>query len=49
MDKKWHAIGIEETLQLLNTSLNGLTTQEVQNRIKEYGYNELKTKKTKVY
>ncbi len=45
MEKKWYTIGVEEILDLLKTSLNGLTTQEAQYRLKKYGYNEILTKK----
>lgn len=38
-------ISIEETLQALNTSLGGLAITEVENRIEEFGYNEIKEKK----
>jgi len=41
----WHSLDIKEVLSKLNTSLNGLTEEEVNKRIKIYGYNEIKIKK----
>ncbi|MGC9079637.1 MAG: cation-translocating P-type ATPase [Nanopusillaceae archaeon] len=40
----WHSLPIEEVLRRLNTSLNGLTDEEVKNRLKIYGKNEIKLK-----
>jgi len=45
MEQKWHAISTEEIFKILKTSPQGLTEDEVNNRTKEYGYNELDTKK----
>jgi Ca2+-transporting ATPase len=45
--KPWHAIEVEEVLKALNTSENGLTQEEVQKRLQEYGPNELKKEKRK--
>jgi Ca2+-transporting ATPase len=45
MSKPWHAMEIEETLQALNTKETGLTQEEVQKRLQEYGPNELKKEK----
>lgn len=36
---------VEETLMELNTSLEGLSEKEAEERIKKYGYNEVKEKK----
>ncbi len=43
--KQWYAKSVEETLKDLNTDENGLTTDEVESRLKTYGYNELVEKK----
>lgn len=40
----WHSISIDETLNLLQTSEDGLTESSVQKRLKKYGTNELKSK-----
>jgi Ca2+-transporting ATPase len=45
MSKPWHAMGIEETLKALNTRETGLSQEEVQKRLAEYGPNELKKEK----
>jgi len=42
-----HAIEINDALQILNSNQNGLTSQEAQERLKKFGYNELKEKKRK--
>ncbi|MCL6579111.1 MAG: cation-translocating P-type ATPase, partial [Candidatus Bathyarchaeota archaeon] len=42
-----HATEINEALQILNSNQNGLTSQEAQERLKKFGYNELKEKKRK--
>jgi len=38
---------VEDTEKLLNTSAKGLTNEEAQKRIEEYGYNKLEEKKKK--
>jgi len=43
--KPWHALTIEETLKALNTKETGLTQEEAQKRLAEYGPNELKKEK----
>jgi Ca2+-transporting ATPase len=43
--KQWHAKSVEETLKDLNANENGLKTDEVDERRKTYGYNELVEKK----
>lgn len=45
MAKQWHGKTIEEVTNELNVTSKGLTTQEAQERIKKYGYNELVAKK----
>ena len=50
MDKSkdnWHSMGIEDVLKKLNTTEEGLSDEEAEKRIKEYGYNELRNKKRK--
>lgn len=37
----WHSKNVDETLDLLHTSNDGLSESEVENRIKKYGKNEL--------
>ncbi|MDP7976763.1 MAG: cation-transporting P-type ATPase, partial [TACK group archaeon] len=36
---------VEDLMKELNTSLNGLTSDEVAKRLKQYGYNEIEEKK----
>ena len=43
--KPWHAAETDETMHELNVTSKGLTSQEAQERLKKYGYNELKEKK----
>lgn len=44
----WHSLGIEETLEKLNSNMyKGLTSKEAGKRYKQYGYNELQAKKKK--
>ncbi|MEM3458524.1 MAG: cation-translocating P-type ATPase [Candidatus Bathyarchaeia archaeon] len=45
--KPLHATEIDEAMRLLNVNREGLTSQEAQERLKKYGYNELKEKKRK--
>ena len=45
MSKSWHAMEIEEVLQALNTKKTGLSQEEVQNRLQQYGTNELQKEK----
>ncbi|MGD6934437.1 MAG: cation-translocating P-type ATPase [Candidatus Bathyarchaeia archaeon] len=47
MEKQWHSKTIEQTLDELNVTSKGLTTQEAQERLKQYGPNELKKEKGK--
>lgn len=48
MEKQWFNKTVEEVKEELQTDLaNGLTTQEVQAKREQYGYNELKAKKKK--
>jgi Ca2+-transporting ATPase len=41
----WHSIDVDETLQRLETSANGLTLAEAQRRLSEYGPNTLPEKR----
>jgi len=43
--KNWHAISSEEIMEALKTSQQGLTKDEVERRLQEFGYNELKERK----
>ena len=45
MDTKWYLLSQEQIFKKLNTSLRGLSLYEVQNRIKQYGFNVLPEKK----
>ena len=47
MSKPSHLGKIEDVMQELNVTSQGLTTQEAQQRISKYGYNELVAKKRK--
>ena len=39
----WHSMEVDQVLKELNTnSCQGLSDEEVQNRLEKYGYNELK-------
>ncbi len=42
---KFHALSIEETFKLLNSSPKGLNSQEAEKRLKKFGLNELEEKK----
>ncbi len=44
MDKQLHSVDIEEAYQLLETSPQGLLSDEVENRLIKYGRNRLKVK-----
>ena len=45
MSSAWHAMKDEELLQTLETGRQGLSSEEAQRRLKQYGYNELTEKK----
>ncbi|MEM1550356.1 MAG: cation-translocating P-type ATPase [Candidatus Bathyarchaeia archaeon] len=45
MDKVWHAMEAQEVLKLLGSNENGLSQDEAQRRLMEYGPNELKREK----
>jgi Ca2+-transporting ATPase len=47
MAKSWHSKTLEETMSELNVSKEGLTSQQAQERLKQYGSNELVAKKRK--
>ncbi len=39
----WHSMEVDQVLKELNTNLyQGLSDEEVRNRLEKYGYNELK-------
>ncbi|MDD2889562.1 MAG: cation-translocating P-type ATPase [bacterium] len=42
---QWYKLSTEETVKALNSSNTGLTVDEAQKRLQEYGYNELVKKK----
>ena len=44
-EHKFHALSIEETFKLLNSSPKGLNSQEAEKRLKKFGLNELEEKK----
>lgn len=46
MDKQWK-LSQEELLQQMNSSMNGLTAEEAQKRLEQYGYNKLQEGKRK--
>lgn len=45
MEKNWHSLEKEEVLKELNTSLKGLSEEEVKTRLKKFGFNEIAKKK----
>ena len=45
MSKPWHTMETEETLQTLNAKETGLTQEEAQKRLQQFGPNELKKEK----
>ena len=45
MPKSWHAVGTEETLKQLDSKETGLSQEEVQKRLQQYGTNELQKEK----
>ncbi len=47
MSKQWHAMEIDESLKALNAQETGLSHEEAQKRLMEYGPNELKKEKGK--
>ncbi len=47
MAKPWHSKTLDEVMSELTVNDKGLTSQEVQERLKKYGYNELIAKKRK--
>ena len=46
--KPWHAMEIEETLRELNVEETGLSQEEAQKRLQQFGPNELKKEKGKL-
>ncbi|MCK4482327.1 HAD-IC family P-type ATPase, partial [Candidatus Bathyarchaeota archaeon] len=47
MSKPWHSMEIKEVMRALNVTMNGLSSEEVQRRLQEFGPNELKKEKRK--
>ncbi|MCK4439426.1 cation-translocating P-type ATPase [Candidatus Bathyarchaeota archaeon] len=47
MSKPWHSMEIKEVMHALNVTMNGLSSEEVQRRLEEFGPNELKKEKRK--
>jgi Ca2+-transporting ATPase len=45
MSKSWHTEEIDDVMRELDVTHEGLTSQEAQERLKKYGYNELVAKK----
>ena len=41
MSKPWYSVSVDEVLRTLGSSKKGLTTEEAQQRLGKYGYNEL--------
>ena len=47
MEKAWHSEKVDDVLRGLDVTHEGLSSQEAQERLKKYGYNELVAKKRK--
>ncbi|MDI6847108.1 MAG: cation-translocating P-type ATPase [Candidatus Bathyarchaeia archaeon] len=47
MQKPWHSMKVNEVLQALNAKIEGLSQEEAQKRLQEFGPNELKKEKRK--
>ena len=45
METKWHLLSQKQIFEKLNTSLHGLTLNEIQKRVRQYGPNSLPEKK----
>jgi Ca2+-transporting ATPase len=45
LGNSWHSEKVDEVMHELDVTNEGLTSQEVQERLKKYGYNELVAKK----
>ena len=41
MTNPWHTLTVEETLEKLNSSKEGLSPEEAERRLEEYGPNQL--------
>ena len=41
MGNSWHSEKIDDVMHELGATNEGLTSQEVQERLKKYGYNEI--------
>ncbi len=46
-DREWHSLDVEEVLRKLGTSEEGLSEEEAQKRLEEFGPNELRKEKGK--
>lgn len=44
-EDEWYQLSSAETFEILKSNLNGLTSEEAKDRLREYGYNELSFKK----
>jgi len=47
MSKPWHSMEIDEVMRALTVTMDGLSSEEVQRRLQEFGPNELKKEKGK--
>ena len=43
-EKKFFTMSVDDVIKSLDSSKNGLSTEEAQARLKEYGYNKLEEK-----
>ncbi|MEM4574104.1 MAG: HAD-IC family P-type ATPase [Candidatus Caldarchaeum sp.] len=46
---EWHSKTVEEVLQILQTDVAGLSSEEAEKRLRQHGYNELVQKKRQTY
>lgn len=43
--QKWHTLGVDDVLKDVNTTTRGLSTEEAEERLRQYGPNEIAAKK----